>query len=140
VTELTDKACELCNSAGGEPLWQDEFCRVVLVGDRDYPGFCRVILRRHVKEMTDLAPAQRARLMDAVYAAESALRELAAPDKINLASFGNAVPHLHWHVVPRWHDDRHFPAPVWAAPAREARRRGGPDPRALGARLSELLG
>jgi diadenosine tetraphosphate (Ap4A) HIT family hydrolase len=36
-----------------------------------------------------------------------------APDKINLASLGNVVPHLHWHVIPRFADDPHFPNPVW---------------------------
>jgi diadenosine tetraphosphate (Ap4A) HIT family hydrolase len=30
------------------------------------------------------------------------------------------VPHLHWHVIPRWRDDSHFPAPIWAAPQRTA--------------------
>jgi len=35
--------CEFCSQAGGEVLWQDAACRVVLVADPDYPGFCRVI-------------------------------------------------------------------------------------------------
>jgi diadenosine tetraphosphate (Ap4A) HIT family hydrolase len=140
VTEPIDRTCELCNSAGGEPLWKDAFCRIVLVADRDYPGFCRVVLGRHVREMTDLAPSDRDRLMSAVFAAETALRELATPDKINLASFGNVVPHLHWHVIPRWRDDRHFPAPVWAPPARESGSRALPDRARLAHRLAELLG
>jgi len=110
----------LCDSAGGDPLWQDELCRVVLVEDRDYPGFCRVILNRHVKEMTDLDSATRQRLMQVVFAAEQALRELLQPAKINLASLGNMTPHLHWHVIPRFADDKHFPGPVWG----EARRPG----------------
>ncbi len=29
------------------------------------------------------------------------------------------VPHLHWHVIPRYRDDRHFPESVWGAPQRE---------------------
>ena len=99
-------------------LWRDEFCRIVLVDDPDYPGFCRVVLERHVKEMTDLARGERTRLMEAVFAPEAALRELVSPRKINLASLGNAVPHLHWHIVPRHADDRHFPKPVWAEPVR----------------------
>ncbi|MFZ3173581.1 MAG: HIT family protein, partial [Thiobacillus sp.] len=33
-------------------LWQDDFCRVVLADEPDYPGFLRVILNAHVKEMT----------------------------------------------------------------------------------------
>jgi diadenosine tetraphosphate (Ap4A) HIT family hydrolase len=122
-------------------LWRDEFCRIVLVDDPDYPGFCRVVLERHVKEMTDLAPAERSRLMNAVFATEAVLRELLSPRKVNLASFGNGVPHLHWHVVPRHGDDRHFPKPIWAEPVRAySPRHAAPDrgvlAEALKARLS----
>jgi len=124
VNKLTVSSCELCGSAGGELLWQNELCRVVLVGDRDYPGFCRVILNRHVREMTDLDTATRERLMRVVYAAEQALRQLMQPAKINLASFGNMVAHLHWHVVARFSDDKHFPGSIWG----EARRAGVPRP------------
>jgi diadenosine tetraphosphate (Ap4A) HIT family hydrolase len=116
----TAATCELCREDGGDILWRDGFCRIVLVADPDYPGFCRVILGRHAAEMTDLDEAERGRLMRAVFATERALRTALAPDKVNLASLGNAVPHVHWHVIPRFRDDRHFPAPVWAAPARAA--------------------
>ena len=108
-------ACPLCLQAGGEVLWDDGFARVVLVGDADHPGFCRVILNAHKKEMTDLAEVERNRLMDTVYVVEKLLRELLQPEKINLASFGNRVPHLHWHVIPRYADDPHFPGSVWSA-------------------------
>jgi diadenosine tetraphosphate (Ap4A) HIT family hydrolase len=121
-------------------LWRDEFCRIVLVDDPDYPGFCRVVLERHVKEMTDLVPAERARLMNAVFATEAALRDLVLPRKVNLASLGNAVPHLHWHVVPRHADDRHFPRPIWAEPARpRIPVRAAPDRRTLAAALKDRL-
>jgi diadenosine tetraphosphate (Ap4A) HIT family hydrolase len=121
-------------------LWRDEFCRIVLVDDADYPGFCRVVLERHVREMTDLAPAERIRLMDAVFATEAVLRDLVLPRKINLASLGNAVPHLHWHVVPRHVDDRHFPKPIWAEAARtHAPRRIPPDHGRLAAALRHRL-
>lgn len=85
-----------------------------MVDQPDYPGYCRVILERHVSEMTDLSAPERARLMNAVFAAEAVLREMLAPDKINLASLGNVVPHLHWHVIPRYRNDPHFPNPIWA--------------------------
>lgn len=141
LTKLTDCPCELCNSPGGSLLWQDEFCRVVLVDDPDYSGFCRVILERHVKEMTDLPADERTRLMNAVFATEATLRELLHPDKINLASLGNAAPHLHWHVIPRYRDDRHFPAPIWAAGSREsACRRTPPERSAFTTLLKQRLG
>jgi diadenosine tetraphosphate (Ap4A) HIT family hydrolase len=57
--------------------------------------------------------------MEVVFAVEAAVRETMRPDKMNLASLGNMTPHVHWHVVPRFHDDRHFPNPIWAAPQRE---------------------
>lgn len=112
-------SCELCDRPGGEILWQNDLCRVIWVNDAHYPGFCRVILNRHVKEMTDLDEAERAQLMHAVFAVESAVREVVQPDKINLASLGNMVPHVHWHIIPRFANDRHFPNPIWGEAKRE---------------------
>lgn len=128
--------CELCHAPGGEILWQDALCRVVSVDEADYPGFCRVILSRHVREMSDLSELEQIALMRVVIAVESCLRHLCQPDKINLASLGNVVPHLHWHVIPRWHDDRHFPAPIWGTPQRTSPRMRPPLP---SSRLSDEL-
>ncbi|GHD71199.1 HIT family protein [Vogesella fluminis] len=111
--------CELCHQDGGDILYRDDKLRVILVADADYPAFCRVIWHAHVKEMTDLAPADRAHVLDWVLRTERALRDVLNPDKINLASFGNMVPHLHWHVIPRFADDKHFPNPLWGAAMRD---------------------
>jgi diadenosine tetraphosphate (Ap4A) HIT family hydrolase len=111
--------CPLCLSPGGEIVWEDGLCRVVRVDGAEgaaFPGYCRVIWRTHIAEMTDLDPGSRRHLMNVVFAVEAALRALVAPDKINLAALGNMVPHLHWHVIPRWRDDSHFPAAIWADP------------------------
>ena len=114
-------SCPLCRDTGGELIWRDGFCRVVVANEPDYPGFCRVIVDAHVKEMTDLALPQRERLMRIVLAAEEAVREIMLPDKINLASLGNVTPHLHWHVIPRYRDDPRFPDPVWGPAGRPAK-------------------
>lgn len=113
-------ACDLCDGDGGRRVAGNERWRVVLIDDADYPGFARVIWNRHVRELTDLAASERSELMTAVFAVEGALRATLAPDKINLASLGNQTPHLHWHVIPRFADDAHFPHPVWAQPQRSA--------------------
>ena len=107
------KDCPFCAGAGGEILWEDDLARVILAGEVDHPGFCQVILNRHVKEMTDLPEDEASRLIQIVLAVEAAQRALLSPDKINLASFGNQVPHVHWHVIPRFADDPHFPNPTW---------------------------
>jgi diadenosine tetraphosphate (Ap4A) HIT family hydrolase len=111
--------CELCSGDGGEILHRAEKFRVVLVDDAQYPGFCRVIWHRHVKEMTDLSAADRTLFMDAVWMVETVVRNIMQPEKINLACLGNMTPHLHWHVIPRYLDDAHFPSPVWATAQRQ---------------------
>lgn len=111
--------CELCEQDGGEVLYRDDNYRIVLVDDALYPGFCRVIWSEHVREMTDLGSAQRAILIAAVWQVEEAVREAMQPDKVNVASLGNVVPHLHWHVIPRYADDAHFPNPIWGEQKRE---------------------
>jgi len=116
---LTDTSCALCTPNSHATLWQDDFCRVILLQDADYPAYCRVELLEHIKEMTDLAPLQRTRIMNTVFAVETALREIFNPDKINLASLGNKTPHIHWHVIPRFENDKHFPNSHWGEAVRE---------------------
>ncbi len=124
--------CELCASSGGDLIHQGELFRVVLVDDPNYPGFCRVIWRDHVKEVTDLHELDRMLMMDVMWQVEQVVRDVMQPEKINLASLGNIVPHLHWHVIPRYTDDAHFPAPVWAEP------KHSPSSESLAARREKL--
>jgi len=42
------------------------------------------------------------------------------PDKINIASFGNYVPHVHFHIMARFKNDSFFPEPMWGKKQREA--------------------
>lgn len=119
--------CVFCNADGGELIWRNHLCRVVFAGEPDYPGFLRVVLNAHVKEMTDLAASDRAEVMRVVFAVEAAIRQVMRPDKINVANLGNKVPHVHWHVVPRFIDDPHFPNPVWSLKRREQTRAAIPN-------------
>ena len=117
--------CVFCAGDGGRRVWQDARCRVVLT-DEPFAGFCRVIWNAHVREMTDLAIVDRDHFMRVVFATETALRAILAPTKMNLATLGNVTPHLHWHVIPRFADDTHYPQPVWAGPQRAASGRALP--------------
>ena len=131
--------CPLCTHGPETLVWEDECCRVIGVPDSAYGGYCRVIWTAHVAEMTDLTPSAQRHLMNVVLATETALRTLMQPTKLNLASLGNMVPHLHWHVIPRFADDRHFPEPIWGAAQREGVRHATPEIQALhGAIVSAL--
>jgi diadenosine tetraphosphate (Ap4A) HIT family hydrolase len=114
--------CAYCNPKSEQVLWSDEFCRVILVQEPGFPGWCRVICNAHVRELSDLDDLNRNRLMRVVGVVERALIDLLTPAKMNLAALGTAAPHLHFHVIPRFVDDPTFPEPVWTTRRRESTR------------------
>ena len=111
--------CILCKDElkpeEGALIWRGDDCRVILVNDPDLPGFCRVIWNQHISEVSDLTYGERELLMNLVNAVEEAVRHVMHPDKVNLAALGNQVPHIHWHVIPRYKDDAFFPGSAWSA-------------------------
>jgi len=115
--------CVLCKEdlkpEEGQLIWRGDDCRVILVNDPDLPGFCRVIWNRHVSEMTDLSYGEREHLMTLVFVVEEAVRHVMHPDKVNIAALGNMVPHIHWHVIPRYKDDTFFPGSIWSSRTQE---------------------
>ncbi|RTL33903.1 MAG: HIT family protein [Burkholderiales bacterium] len=111
--------CELCMQDGGKLILRASKLRVIRAAEADHPAFYRVIWNDHVREWTDLDAADRVLMMSVVERIEETLREHLQPSKVNLASLGNVVPHLHWHVIARFDWDTRWPAPVWAPPQRE---------------------
>ncbi len=115
--------CVLCKDDlkpdEGQVIWRGDDCRVIIVNDQDLPGFCRVIWNRHVAEMTDLTQGERDHMMTLVFAVEGAIRHVLNPDKVNVAALGNMVPHIHWHVIPRFRDDAFFPGSPWSKRTQE---------------------
>lgn len=134
------ESCPLCRGTNEMVLWQGGNLRVIAVADPNYPGYCRVIWNEHVREMTDLNDDDRLRLMRVVFVVESGLRQFLRPAKINIASLGNQVPHLHWHVIPRFEEDPCFPGAIWAPPVRVAASARSFDWLKFAAWLSDQLG
>jgi diadenosine tetraphosphate (Ap4A) HIT family hydrolase len=112
--------CPLCEGDGGDLVWSNHQLRVILANEPEFPGFCRVIWAKHITEMTDLAIEDRSLLMRTVMKVEQVIIDVMGPDKVNLAALGNMVPHLHWHVIPRYKEDSCFPASVWSEKQRES--------------------
>lgn len=113
--------CQLCTDSGGHLVFRNEQLRIVQVTDApNFPAFYRVIWNAHVAEFSDLSASERLSCLDAVVKVEEILRKQLQPTKINLATLGNVVPHLHWHVMARFDWDTHFPNPVWGQAVRAA--------------------
>ncbi len=112
--------CPLCLEDGGVLIARAPKWRVIrATEDTNFPAFYRLIWNTHVAEFSDLSDADRHACIEAVTCIERALRDALQPTKINLATLGNVVPHLHWHVIARFDWDSHFPNPVWGAARRE---------------------
>ena len=112
--------CPLCEACGGQLVFAAAKFRVIRTDEGGFPAFYRLVWTEHVAELSDLPVAHQRACLDAVVLVERCLRSHLAPAKVNLASLGNAVPHLHWHIIARFQWDSHFPAPVWAQAQRQA--------------------
>ena len=111
---LPDTACRACSGRWPDPADRIAELRegaLYLHTDQFFPGWSVLVLRRHATELFDLEREERARLMDDVSDVARALKLTFDARKVNYALFGNLVPHVHWHLIPRLATD---PAPLEA--------------------------
>lgn len=105
--------CLFCAKLSEKVVLSNHICRVILVQDDIYPGYVQVVANNHVKELTDLSHDDAIVIFNTIWQMENKIRQIFNPVKVNIASLGNMVPHLHWHIIPRFINDKHFPNPIW---------------------------
>ena len=81
----------------------------------------KIFAKRSCKEWSECDEVTKAEILKAIEIIERAMLAYFHPDKINIASFGNMLPQVHWHVQARFTNDSYFPDPVWGKKRREAR-------------------
>ncbi|MGH8402988.1 MAG: HIT domain-containing protein [Gammaproteobacteria bacterium] len=94
-------------------LGKFKLCRLLLMNDANYPWFILVPEREGIREVHELADADRRQLWEESAQLSRALMEVFRPDKLNIAALGNQVPQLHIHHIVRYTYDAAWPAPVW---------------------------
>lgn len=87
---------------------------VILNRDQFFPGYTLLFTKQHVTELFHLDQTVRGELMEEVSRVAAALYDVFVPTKINYELLGNMVPHMHWHLVPRFTSDPLWPRPIWA--------------------------
>jgi len=118
------------------PVSELKLSHVRLMRDANYP-WLMLLPRRQATEIVDLDPADRIALMDEIALASTVLRETVPCDKLNIASFGNAVRQMHVHVIARRFADAGWPKPVWGAAPKKEYEPGAAE--ALAAKLKARL-
>ncbi|GFE56163.1 HIT family protein [Geobacter sp. AOG1] len=117
---MTD--CPMCNKWEVDSdlrIAELEYCHVLLNRDQFFAGYCFVFTKDHVTELFHLEREVRTAVMEEVTAVAAALYRLFQPAKINYELLGNMVPHMHWHLVPRFTTDPLWPRPIWSEPHTE---------------------
>lgn len=85
-----------------------------------YRGHCVLVFDpRHVTRIDELTHTEWRDLADDIASVERALMAEFTPDHINIASLGQVVAHLHWHIIPRYVDDPRWGGPIWMTGSEE---------------------
>lgn len=80
----------------------------------------KIFTKTEFKELTDCDKNTQKRLFEAIIIAEKVMREFYKPEKINIASFANYVPRVHFHIQARFKNDSFFPESMWGKKQRES--------------------
>ena len=88
-----------------------------LTKNQTYRGYCQLIFDpRHVSRLDQLSPQEWTALAADLFIAQQAIVRVVRSDHVNVESLGNIVPHLHWHIIPRFRNDSTWGAPIWQTP------------------------
>lgn len=91
-----------------------------LLSNQAYRGHCILIYDpRHAARPDELSKLEWRRYSEDLHTAVRALVEVCRPDHINVESLGNQMPHLHWHVIPRYRTDPRWGGAVWTTTVEE---------------------
>lgn len=96
-----------------EVVWQFPHSVALLGPWQFYQGYCILVSRRHATELSQLTDGERLAYLDEMCMLARAIEECFRPHKLNYELLGNQVPHLHWHIFPRYPADADRLGPVW---------------------------
>jgi len=105
------KFCDIIRSRIKKDILFEDSCVVVFLGRPHHLGHTQVVLREHQEDLTALPEEMVHTFVDDMLAVARVLQKVLKPDKLNYELFGNWVPHLHWHILPRFKTDSDFGNP-----------------------------
>ena len=109
------KLSDLNSLSPEELIWQFPHS-VALLGPWQYfHGYCILVARTHATELNQLPDDERIAYLNEMCLLAKAIEGAFHPRKLNYELLGNQVPHLHWHLFPRYDHDPDVLKPVWIA-------------------------
>ncbi len=100
------------------PIYQNDHIRIE-IEESEIP-WLKIFAQDSCKEMTDCDVETKQQIWALLDLIEKEMLDYFQPEKINIASFANYVPQVHWHIMARYKEDSYFPEPMWGEKQREA--------------------
>ncbi len=80
----------------------------------------KVFTQRKVKEFSQCTAQEKTEIFRILDITEKLMLDYFDADKVNIASFGNILPQVHWHIMARFEGDSYFPEPMWGQKQRQS--------------------
>ena len=100
-------------------IYENKYVRIEIEAS-EIP-WLKIFAQASCKEMTDCDAETRRQIWTLLDLLEREMLSYFKPDKINIASFANYLPQVHWHIMARYKEDSYFPEPMWGRKQREAK-------------------
>lgn len=101
------------------PIYKNNLIRIE-IEDSEIP-WLKIFTQQPCKEMTDCSLETKQQIWQLLDLIEREMIDYFKPEKINIASFANYLPQVHWHIMARYKEDSYFPEPMWGEKQREAK-------------------
>ena len=98
-------------------IYQNKLIRIEL--EVSEIPWLKVFTQHPYKEFSECRSDEKKEIFRCLEIIEKEMLSFFKPKKINMASFGNYMPHVHWHIMARFEEDSYFPEPMWGEKQRQ---------------------
>ena len=99
-------------------IFRNDFIKIEI--EKSEIPWLKIFTIENFKEFSDCDLKTKQEIWKYLDIIEKGMIEYFNPEKINIASFGNYVPHVHFHIMARFKEDSYFPEPMWGKQQRVA--------------------
>ena len=99
-------------------IYQNEFIKIEI--EPNEVPWLKIFTIKDIKEFSQCDSNTKNEIWRCLDIIEKEMLSYFEPEKINIASFGNYCPHVHFHIQARFKEDSYFPEPTWGIKQRES--------------------
>lgn len=99
-------------------IYENELIKIEI--EKSEIPWLKIFTIKDIKEFSQCNEKTQKEILRVLNICEKQMLEYFNPEKINIASFGNYVPHVHFHIMARFKEDSYFPEPMWGKKQRNA--------------------